>query len=215
MKKLTILLYLLSCSTGSVTQDLWSLPGPDEQNGITSYGLVEDDSYLVHGLLELESALVGSSWTEKDCSQNDQVDIVSLARTKESLRYDAKGILSILDHRFLYRKYELEEGKIFMTKKYWILFRIGHGSRGKAGMRQGILPVPEVSIVSISPCAIPVEAYTRGVGAKQTISKRTPLSLDREDHQDFVIRCQTYCKISDRIGIDILIRSEILELLIQ
>ncbi|KAL2899293.1 Protein Ycf2, partial [Bienertia sinuspersici] len=30
--------------------------GPDEKNGITSYGLVEDDSYLVHGLLEVEGA---------------------------------------------------------------------------------------------------------------------------------------------------------------
>ncbi|KAL8214525.1 hypothetical protein R6Q57_003974 [Mikania cordata] len=44
MKKLTILLYLLSCSAGSITQDLWSLPGPDEKNGITPYGLVENDS---------------------------------------------------------------------------------------------------------------------------------------------------------------------------
>nr|AAY58019.1 Ycf2 [Cuscuta sandwichiana] len=58
MKKLTILLYILSCSAGSVAQDLWSLPG---KNGITSSGLVENDSDLVHGLLELESALVGSS----------------------------------------------------------------------------------------------------------------------------------------------------------
>ncbi|GFP95129.1 protein ycf2 [Phtheirospermum japonicum] len=63
-----LLLYLLSCSAGSVAQDLWSLPGPDEKNGITSYGLVENDSYLVHGLLEVEGALVGSSRTEKDCS---------------------------------------------------------------------------------------------------------------------------------------------------
>ena len=39
---------------------------------------------------------------------------------------------------------------------------------------------------------LPVEAYTRGVGAGRTISKRTPHSLDREDHQDFVIRCRTY-----------------------
>ena len=31
-----------------------------------------------------------------------------------------------------------------------------------------------------------------GVGAGRTISKRTPHSLDREDHQDFVIRCRTY-----------------------
>ncbi|CAJ1939531.1 unnamed protein product, partial [Sphenostylis stenocarpa] len=57
MKKLTILLYLLSCSAGSVAQDLWSLPGPDEKNGITSYGLVENNSDLVHGLLEVEGAL--------------------------------------------------------------------------------------------------------------------------------------------------------------
>ncbi|MFQ6642567.1 hypothetical protein Gotur_018368 [Gossypium turneri] len=33
MKKLTILLYLLSCSAGSVAQDLWSLPGPDKKIG--------------------------------------------------------------------------------------------------------------------------------------------------------------------------------------
>ena len=56
----------------------------------------------------------------------------------------------------------------------------------------GILP--EVSIVSIYPCLIPVEAYTRGVGAGRTILKRTPHSLDREDDQDFVIRCRTYSK---------------------
>ncbi|KAL2938590.1 Protein Ycf2 [Bienertia sinuspersici] len=66
MKKLTILLYLLN---------LLSLHGHDEKNGITSYGLVEDDSYLVHGLLEVEGALVGSSQTGKDCSQNDRVTL--------------------------------------------------------------------------------------------------------------------------------------------
>jgi hypothetical protein len=37
-KKLTIL-YPLSCSTGSVAQDIWSLPGPNEKNGNTSHGL--------------------------------------------------------------------------------------------------------------------------------------------------------------------------------
>ncbi|XLU58252.1 hypothetical protein S245_052900, partial [Arachis hypogaea] len=41
----------------SVAQDLWSLPGLDEKNGITSYELVENDSDLVHGLLEVEGAL--------------------------------------------------------------------------------------------------------------------------------------------------------------
>jgi len=54
MKKLTILLYLLIYSAGSIAQDLWSLPGPDEKNGITYYGLVENDSDLVHGLLEVD-----------------------------------------------------------------------------------------------------------------------------------------------------------------
>ncbi|KAK5794931.1 hypothetical protein PVK06_036184 [Gossypium arboreum] len=72
MKKLTILLYLLSCSAGSIAQDLWSLPGPDEKNGITSYGFVENDSDLVHGLLEVEGTLVGSSRTEKDCAPSHQ-----------------------------------------------------------------------------------------------------------------------------------------------
>ncbi|CAL5180329.1 unnamed protein product [Lathyrus oleraceus] len=50
MKKLTILLYLLSCSAGSVAQDFLSLPGLNENNdGITSYRLLENDSDLVHG----------------------------------------------------------------------------------------------------------------------------------------------------------------------
>lgn len=62
---------------------------------------------------------------------------------------------------------------------------------------------------------IPVEAYTRGVGAGRTVLKRTPHSLDREDHQDFVIRCRTYSnsKSSDRyINTD---PSSLIELLIQ
>uniref|UniRef100_A0A3Q7ID25 Ycf2 n=1 Tax=Solanum lycopersicum TaxID=4081 RepID=A0A3Q7ID25_SOLLC len=84
MKRLMILLYLLSCSAGSVSRDLWSLSVPDEKNGITSYGLVKNDSDLVHGLLEVKGALVGSSWIEKDCSQFDN------------------------DRRFLYEKYESE-----------------------------------------------------------------------------------------------------------
>ncbi|KAG5574581.1 hypothetical protein H5410_054715, partial [Solanum commersonii] len=57
IKRLTILLYLLICSTGSIAQDLWSLSVFDEKNGITFYGLVENDSDLVHGLLEVEGAL--------------------------------------------------------------------------------------------------------------------------------------------------------------
>ncbi|KAJ9539163.1 hypothetical protein OSB04_031896 [Centaurea solstitialis] len=44
MNFITILLNLLSCSAGSVTQDLWSLPGPNEKNEIAPYELVENDS---------------------------------------------------------------------------------------------------------------------------------------------------------------------------
>nr|YP_009532487.1 Ycf2 [Echinacanthus longipes]YP_009532505.1 Ycf2 [Echinacanthus longipes]AYA72880.1 Ycf2 [Echinacanthus longipes]AYA72881.1 Ycf2 [Echinacanthus longipes] len=115
MKKLTILLYLLSCSAGSVAQDLWSLPEPDEKNGITSYGLVENDSDLVHGLLEVEGALVGSSRTEKDCSpfDNDRVTLLLRPEPKNPLDMMQNGSCSIFDQRFFYEKYEseFEEGE--------------------------------------------------------------------------------------------------------
>nr|UCS08845.1 hypothetical chloroplast RF21 [Peltoboykinia tellimoides]UCS08862.1 hypothetical chloroplast RF21 [Peltoboykinia tellimoides] len=112
MKKLTILLYLLSCSAGSVAQDLWSLPRPDEKNGITSYGLVENDSDLVHGLLEVEGALVGPSRTEKDCSQfdNDQVTLFLRPEPRNPLDMIQNGSCSIVDQRFLYES-EFEEGE--------------------------------------------------------------------------------------------------------
>ncbi|KAF3674990.1 hypothetical protein FXO37_06118 [Capsicum annuum] len=115
MKRLMILLYLLSCSAGSVAQDLWSLSRPDEKNGITSYGLVENDSDLVHGLVEVEDALVGSSRTEKDCSQfdNDRVTLLLQPEPRNPLDMMQKGSWSILDQRFLYEKYQLkfEEGE--------------------------------------------------------------------------------------------------------
>nr|YP_009861266.1 photosystem I assembly protein Ycf2 [Orontium aquaticum]QIU82957.1 photosystem I assembly protein Ycf2 [Orontium aquaticum] len=115
MKKLTILLYLLSCSAGSVAQDLWSSSGPDEKNGITSYGFIENDSHLVHGLLEVEGALVGSSRKEKDCSQFDNNRVTLLLRSEPRNRLDImqNGSCSIVDQRFLYEKYEseFEEGE--------------------------------------------------------------------------------------------------------
>uniref|UniRef100_UPI0030E1E819 Ycf2 n=1 Tax=Hedysarum lehmannianum TaxID=1402432 RepID=UPI0030E1E819 len=114
MKKLTILLYLLSCSAGSVAQDLWSIQGPNEKNGITSYRLVENDSDLVHGLLEVEGALVGSSRTEKDCQfDNDRVTSVLRPEPRNPLTMIQNGSCSIVDQRFLYEKYEseFEEGE--------------------------------------------------------------------------------------------------------
>ncbi|KAF7850675.1 hypothetical protein BT93_L5121 [Corymbia citriodora subsp. variegata] len=110
MKKLMIFLYLLSCSVGSITQDLWSLPGPNEKNQITYYGLVENDSDLVHGLLEVEGALVESSRTEKDYSQfdNDRVTLLLWPKPRNPLDIMQNGSCSIIDPRFLYEKYESE-----------------------------------------------------------------------------------------------------------
>nr|UGK72100.1 hypothetical chloroplast RF21 [Kaempferia rotunda]UGK72117.1 hypothetical chloroplast RF21 [Kaempferia rotunda] len=99
MKKLTILLYLLNCSAGLVAQDLWSSPGPDENNWIASYRFAENDSDLVHGLLELEGALLGSSRTEKDCSQFDNNRVTLL------LRSEPRNQLDMIQN---YEKYESE-----------------------------------------------------------------------------------------------------------
>nr|YP_010015736.1 hypothetical protein RF2 [Rhipsalis baccifera]YP_010015745.1 hypothetical protein RF2 [Rhipsalis baccifera]QOI72720.1 hypothetical protein RF2 [Rhipsalis baccifera]QOI72729.1 hypothetical protein RF2 [Rhipsalis baccifera] len=109
MKKLTILLYLLSCSAGSVAQDLWSPPGPDEKNGIASCGLVYNDSALVHGLLEVEDALVGleSLRTEKD---NDLVPLLILPKLRNPLDMMKNGSCSIFDRRFLYDNEKYESG---------------------------------------------------------------------------------------------------------
>nr|YP_009557433.1 hypothetical protein RF2 [Kewa sp. GY-2019]QBC72106.1 hypothetical protein RF2 [Kewa sp. GY-2019] len=120
MKKLTILLYLLGCSAGSVAQELWSLSGPDEK-GLTSYRLIEDDSDLVHSLLEVEGALVGSSRTEKDCSQfdNDRVTLLLRPELRTPLDMMKKGSRSILDRQFIYGGYEseseLEEGEEYLN----------------------------------------------------------------------------------------------------
>nr|YP_010290906.1 hypothetical protein RF2 [Gahnia tristis]YP_010290929.1 hypothetical protein RF2 [Gahnia tristis]ULQ66064.1 hypothetical protein RF2 [Gahnia tristis]ULQ66087.1 hypothetical protein RF2 [Gahnia tristis] len=104
LKKITILLYLLSCSAGLVTQDLWSSPGPDAKNWITSSEFVENDSHLVQSLLELEDFLVGSSWIEKNCSET------------LLLRSEPRNPLDMMQHRSFsirYRrlKYEIDESE--------------------------------------------------------------------------------------------------------
>nr|YP_009437061.1 hypothetical chloroplast RF2 [Grammatotheca bergiana]YP_009437084.1 hypothetical chloroplast RF2 [Grammatotheca bergiana]ATG27436.1 hypothetical chloroplast RF2 [Grammatotheca bergiana]ATG27461.1 hypothetical chloroplast RF2 [Grammatotheca bergiana] len=75
MKKLTILLYLLNCSAGSVAQELWSPPEPNENNRIAYGRLVEDDFELVHGLLEIEGILEGFS----------RIDLQGLSRTEKEV----------------------------------------------------------------------------------------------------------------------------------
>nr|YP_010712821.1 Ycf2 protein [Corydalis raddeana]YP_010712836.1 Ycf2 protein [Corydalis raddeana]UGO88959.1 hypothetical protein RF2 [Corydalis pauciovulata]UGO88967.1 hypothetical protein RF2 [Corydalis pauciovulata]WDA93566.1 Ycf2 protein [Corydalis raddeana]WDA93581.1 Ycf2 protein [Corydalis raddeana] len=119
MKRLTRLLYLLSCSAGSVAHDLWSLPGPDEKNGITSY-LVETDSALVRGLLEVfEGEGTLSSRTEKEGSQfdNDRVTLLLRSERRNPFAMMQNGFGSRVDPKFLYEKdeseFELEEGVAF------------------------------------------------------------------------------------------------------
>nr|YP_010173314.1 hypothetical chloroplast RF2 [Medicago praecox]QSJ48495.1 hypothetical chloroplast RF2 [Medicago praecox]UZC32126.1 hypothetical protein RF2 [Medicago praecox]UZC32202.1 hypothetical protein RF2 [Medicago praecox] len=113
MKKLTILLYLLSCSAGSVAQNLWSLTGPNEKNdGITSYRLLYNDYDLVHGLLEVEGALLGSSETGSPFD-NDKVTFLLRPEPRNPIKMIQNGSRSILDHRFLSEKYEsgFDEGE--------------------------------------------------------------------------------------------------------
>ena len=84
MKRLTRLLSLLSFSGGPAAQDLWSSPGTDEKKWIASYVLAQNDSSLsiVHGLLEVEGALVQSLPTEKDCSRVDNNRVPLLRRSE-------------------------------------------------------------------------------------------------------------------------------------
>jgi len=128
MKKLTILLYLLSSSAGSVAQDLWFLPRPAEKKGYCSFRLAEDDSDLVHGLLEVESALVRSSQTEKDCSQfdNDRVILLHRPEPRNPLDMMKSGFCSILEDQFIEGTYEKKEemadptfNTVFWAPRIW------------------------------------------------------------------------------------------------
>nr|YP_009414771.1 hypothetical chloroplast RF2 [Platycodon grandiflorus]YP_009414796.1 hypothetical chloroplast RF2 [Platycodon grandiflorus]ARR27774.1 hypothetical chloroplast RF2 [Platycodon grandiflorus]ARR27789.1 hypothetical chloroplast RF2 [Platycodon grandiflorus]UBK12175.1 hypothetical chloroplast RF2 [Platycodon grandiflorus]UBK12200.1 hypothetical chloroplast RF2 [Platycodon grandiflorus]UXO94473.1 hypothetical chloroplast RF2 [Platycodon grandiflorus] len=98
MKRLTILLYLLTCSAGLVAQDLRSRPGA-ENTRIASGRLVENNSDLVHGLLEIESVLAGISRPEKDCSQfdKDRVTLPLRPQPKNPSARMHRGFGSILD----------------------------------------------------------------------------------------------------------------------
>nr|YP_009434821.1 hypothetical chloroplast RF2 [Lobelia galpinii]YP_009434844.1 hypothetical chloroplast RF2 [Lobelia galpinii]ATG24727.1 hypothetical chloroplast RF2 [Lobelia galpinii]ATG24752.1 hypothetical chloroplast RF2 [Lobelia galpinii] len=116
-KKLTILLYLLNCSAGSVAQELWSPPEPDENNRIAYGRLVENDFDLVHGLLEIEGILEGFSRTdlegfsrtEKDCSQFDKDRVPLLRRPEPRNPSDMiqNGFQSMIDRKFLYESEEV------------------------------------------------------------------------------------------------------------
>nr|WRY72286.1 hypothetical chloroplast RF21 [Sclerocactus unguispinus]WRY72303.1 hypothetical chloroplast RF21 [Sclerocactus unguispinus] len=118
MKKLTILLYLLSCSAGSVAQDLWSPRGPDEEKGIPSYDLIYNDSALVHGLLEIEDALagLGSLWTEEE---DDLVPFLISPKLRNPLDMMKNGSCSILDLRSLYKEYDSKKPDSLLEEHEW------------------------------------------------------------------------------------------------
>ena len=91
-----VYIYIYNCS-GSLSFELfcwigrsrlWSLSEPNKKNGITSYGFIENDSDLVHGLLEVEGALLGlgSSRTEKDRSRFDNDRVTLLLRPEPTSR---------------------------------------------------------------------------------------------------------------------------------
>ncbi|GFP88103.1 protein ycf2, partial [Phtheirospermum japonicum] len=69
-----------SIPKSTVAQDLWSLSGPDEKDGITSYGLIVNHPDLIHGLSEVKGALVGSSQIEKDCSPFENGRVILILR---------------------------------------------------------------------------------------------------------------------------------------
>ncbi|CAI8589162.1 unnamed protein product [Vicia faba] len=119
MKKLTILLYLLSCSAGSVAQDLWSLPGPNETNdGITSYRLLENDSDLVHGLLEIEGALLEPSQTGSRFD-NDGVTLLLRSEPRNPLNMIQNGSSSIAPRLWRPWGFLFDEGSNELRFPYW------------------------------------------------------------------------------------------------
>uniref|UniRef100_U7E2W2 Uncharacterized protein n=1 Tax=Populus trichocarpa TaxID=3694 RepID=U7E2W2_POPTR len=70
----------------------------------------------LYGLLNLIRRFDGILMTEKDCSQfdNDRVTLLLWPEPRSPLDMMQNGSCSILDQRFLYKKYELEfeEGEV-------------------------------------------------------------------------------------------------------
>ncbi|TYH84320.1 hypothetical protein ES332_D02G190000v1 [Gossypium tomentosum] len=217
MKKLTILLYLLSYSTRS------------------------NDSDLVHGLLEVEGALMGSSQTEKDC-ENDSTFLQSgtmqyQARDRSSKEqgffrisqfiwdhwdplfflFKDQPIVFVFSHREFFADEEiwlrtnssLPNGFFCSNTpsksyQYFLIMFLYNGrlldQMKKTLLRKRWLFLDEMKIEIIKDIyravrliqIFTIENIYSGVGAWRTISKRTPHSLDRKDHQDLVIHCRTY-----------------------
>ena len=66
------------------SRKIFGLPPEPMKKWVASYGLAQNDSSLsiVHGLLEVEGALVQSLPTEKDCSRVDNNRVPLLRRSE-------------------------------------------------------------------------------------------------------------------------------------
>nr|QTI91350.1 Ycf2 [Ferocactus latispinus] len=117
MKKLTILLYLLSCSAGLVAQDLWSPPGPDEEKEIPSCEFIYGDSTIVHGLLEIEDTLAGLEPLRKE-EEDDLVPFLILPKQRNPLDRMKDGFWSILDFKSLYKEYYSKKDDDWPSREY-------------------------------------------------------------------------------------------------
>lgn len=110
MKKLAILFLSFELFfIGSVAQDLWSLPRPNEKCSTISSRLIQNEFDLVHTLLDVESTLIRSLRGKKDRSrfENDQVALLLWPESKNLLdMMQKKKSYFIVDHIFFYEKYD-------------------------------------------------------------------------------------------------------------
>ncbi|KAH0851496.1 LOW QUALITY PROTEIN: hypothetical protein HID58_094702 [Brassica napus] len=112
MKKFTILLYLLSCSAGSVAQDLCLYPDPMKKRG----SLLMDSLRMIRiYFMPIRSArrFGGILTDRKDCIDNDRVTLL-FSPPNQGIPYMMQdGSCSIVDQRFLYENTNrsLKKGK--------------------------------------------------------------------------------------------------------
>lgn len=106
MKKLRIVVYVLSCCGGWVGEEVWCVGGGDEKKGMSCCGVVENDCDVVDGVLEVEGGVVGWWGREKDWSgfDNDGVRLVVGGEGRNGLDMMQKGCCCMVDERFVYEK---------------------------------------------------------------------------------------------------------------
>nr|QII91330.1 Ycf2 protein [Gastrodia elata] len=130
IKRLTILFYIFSCSAGLVAKDIWSLH--KEGNKILSYEFVDNEFYIVKGILQLE---VYGSTDRPECLEierelskfyNNKITLFNQLKSKyrrEWFDMIKSGSLSLIYNNFLKQNYELEFDKSEEEGKVLSLFQ--------------------------------------------------------------------------------------------